>query len=69
MKRGLLPYIRTGRSVRFRLSEAEEAINGLIKAKGNIESGMPNTFARVDCGLAGIEQGSLEQREPSRLKL
>jgi hypothetical protein len=34
MKRGLLPYIRVGRNVRFRLSEAEGTINRLIKVKG-----------------------------------
>ena len=34
MKRGLLPYIRTGRSVRFKLSDAEESLNRSIKFHG-----------------------------------
>lgn len=34
MKRRLLPYIRTGRNVRFKLSEAEETINRCFKVQG-----------------------------------
>ena len=34
MKRGLLPYIRNGRNVRFKLSEAEETISRCIKVRG-----------------------------------
>jgi len=34
MKRGLLPYIRIGKNVRFKLSEAEEAINRCFKVRG-----------------------------------
>ena len=34
MKRGMLPYIRTGKSVRFKLSEAEETLNHCFKIRG-----------------------------------
>jgi excisionase family DNA binding protein len=34
MKRGLLPYIRTGKNVRFKLSEADETVNRRIKVQG-----------------------------------
>ena len=35
MKRGLLPYIRTGKSVRFKLSEAKETINRRLNANNS----------------------------------
>lgn len=34
MIRRLLPYIRTGRNVRFKLSEADETVNRCIKIEG-----------------------------------
>jgi len=34
MKKGLLPYIRLGKGVRFKLSEADETINRSIKVQG-----------------------------------
>jgi len=34
MKRRLLPYIRTGKNVRFKLSEADEVVNRCIKFQG-----------------------------------
>jgi hypothetical protein len=34
MKRGLLPYIRIGKNVRFKLSEAEEKLNRNFKILG-----------------------------------
>jgi hypothetical protein len=34
MKKGLLPYIRIGKNVRFKLSEAEEAISRCFKVQG-----------------------------------
>jgi len=34
MKGGLLPYIRIGRSVRFKLSEADETMNRHVKVRG-----------------------------------
>ncbi|HTX20291.1 MAG TPA: helix-turn-helix domain-containing protein [Candidatus Aquilonibacter sp.] len=34
MKSGLLPYIKIGKNVRFKLSEAEETINRSFKIRG-----------------------------------
>jgi excisionase family DNA binding protein len=50
MKKGAIPYVRLGRSVRFKLSQVDEAVNRRFKAEVRYLGAPPgNTFSDRRC--------------------